>query len=176
MKVNGLNLSKTLKSNNSFIKQNRNELKNEISKELFDNCLFDINDKYYEDNNNMNNIKNGILQGIKDNNLKIEKNNYSLKNNNKSFELSKNNNNQCQNFMFQSYTNRNNFNLEKRTSFITRELKIDNNVNKNKNINKFNNPNKSMDNIPLKDKERNLFYKNLSHNKKIKIKNLVSIK
>ena len=174
MKVNALNLSKTLKSNNSFINKNKNQFKNDISKELFDNCLFAINDKKNEDNDNMNRIKNSILQGIKDNNIKVEKKNYSLNNNNKSFELSKNY--KCQNFMFQSYTNRNNSNLEKRTSFKTRELKMDNIINKNKNINKFNNANKSMEIIPIKDNERNLFFKNLSHNKKIRIKNLVSIK
>ena len=172
LKIHLLDLNKVLKKNNSFTKENNNnEIRNYISKEPCENCGYSQYNKKYEENNYINNMKqNAFLQGI-NNNIKYERNNDSLNKiqinkNNNSLALPKcfkNSNENC----VQSYTNRNNFNQEKK-NMILKTSKIYKNISEN-------NPNKSMENIQIKENENELFYKNIS-NKKLKIKNLVSIK
>ena len=179
LKINLLNLHK---NKDIIINKNVDNIKNDIdnftSKDLYENCLFasgNFSNKN-EENIHINNLKNNYLfQKIKENKLRLERNNFSNSSLNKTqiidnmlSTLYNNKNNENNN---QNYTNRNKYNLE-----------INNIINKDSNtsifegkINKYSNINKSMENMPVINNEESLFYKNLSNNK-LKIKNLSCIK
>ena len=145
-----LNINKNIKNNNEY--PNKNEIKNLTSKELYENGLlaFEIDNCENGEHNYIYNIKkNSILKNIK--------NYYNLENNN-SFILLRNINNEYS--IIQSYTNRNK--IEQEMNHILKKVMNNNTTSK------------SMENIIRRNNE-GLFYKNLSSNK-IKIKNLVCIK